>query len=218
VGPEDLLDLVHERARDRLALPRVELVTGAVDAALGTTVGDVDECRLPRHQHRERPRLVDVDLGVEAEAALVGAASAVVLHAVARVDLERAVVHPHRDLYRHLAVCRAHHLADLVRQAEPLAGEVEVVGDDLIVRDRRALTWPGRAVGGRGLARRLDRGLGDRAGRLWGLPRFRPYRRSLLLPRHLSAHYPTYAGAPQSARTSCRFAPRAVEPAHPPDP
>jgi hypothetical protein len=80
---ENLLDLVHERACDRLDLSRPELAHVAVDTALGAAVGDADHGGLPGHEHRESPNLVEVDLGVEANAALVRAASTVVLNAEA---------------------------------------------------------------------------------------------------------------------------------------
>ena len=71
-----------------LQLVGLELVAGAVDAALRAAVGDVDDRRLPGHQHRQRAHLVEVDVGVVAQAALVGAAGAVVLHAVALEDVD----------------------------------------------------------------------------------------------------------------------------------
>ena len=53
------------------------------DAALGAAVGHVDDGALPRHPHRQRAHLVDVDARGVAQAALAGAAGDVVLHAVA---------------------------------------------------------------------------------------------------------------------------------------
>ena len=90
-GPEHLLDLVHERAGDRLDLLRLELARVDVHAALGAAEGDVGDRRLPGHQLGQRAHLVEVDLGVEADAALVGPAGAVVLHAVAGEDVDLAV-------------------------------------------------------------------------------------------------------------------------------
>src|SRR3712207_7584235 len=48
-------------------------------AALGAAVGDLGDRGLPSHERRQRAHLVQVDLGVEADAALVRPASAVVL-------------------------------------------------------------------------------------------------------------------------------------------
>ena len=58
--------------------------------------------------------LVDVDLGVEADPALVGAAGAVVLDPVAVEDVRLPVARLDRDLHRDLAVGLPEDLADVV--------------------------------------------------------------------------------------------------------
>ena len=85
----------------------------------------------------QRADLVEVDLGVEADAALVRAARAVVLDAVAGEDVDLAVAEPDRDLDLDLAVGGAQDLPHVVGQPEALGGDVEVVLDDLVVGDLR---------------------------------------------------------------------------------
>ena len=117
--------------------------SSAVSSLLGSTFtpplappkGMLDDRRLPGHQLGERAHLVEVDLGVEADAALVGPARAVVLHAVAGEDVDLPVGELDRDLHLDLAVGGAQHGGDVVAQAQPLGGQAEPVRDDLVVRD-----------------------------------------------------------------------------------
>ena len=137
VGPMHLLDLVDERPRDPLQLVAAELRRVAVDAALGAAERDPDDRRLPRHERGERADLVEVDLRVEAHAALVRPARGVVLDAVAGVDVDPPVGLPDRDLDLHLAVVGPQDRAHVVLEPEPVGRELEVVRDDLEVRDLR---------------------------------------------------------------------------------
>ena len=105
---EDLLDLVDERARDLLQLVASSSLGVAVDAALGAAERDVHDRRLPRHQRGERAHLVEVDLGVVADAALVRSARAVVLDAEAGEDVDLARRRADRDLHLDLAVRGPH--------------------------------------------------------------------------------------------------------------
>ena len=130
---EHLLDLVHERARDRLELVRRELVGRAVDPALRAAERNADDRGLPRHQRRERAGLVEVDLGVVADAALVRPARAVVLDAEAREDVQAPVGEPDRDLDLDLAVGRGQDVAHVVLDPQPVGRDPEVVQDDLVV-------------------------------------------------------------------------------------
>ena len=123
---------------------RSSSVGGAVDAALGAAERDPGDRGLPGHQRGERAHLVDVDLGVEADAALVGAAGAVVLDAVAGEDVDLAVGELDRDLDGDLAVGRPEDDPDVVGELQAVGRHVEVVADDVEVRhlgplpDRRA--------------------------------------------------------------------------------
>ena len=139
-GPSTLWILSMKRARDRLQLVRRELVAGAVDAALRAAVRDADDRGLPRHQHRQRAHLVQVDVGVVAQAALVRAAGAVVLHAVPLEDVDLAVVlsapgSAPTSRGRRCAAPRARR-----RGRRSGRRRVEVVPDDLDVADRRPAT------------------------------------------------------------------------------
>src|SRR5205085_4616459 len=96
---------------------------------------DARDRGLPRHQRRERADLVEIDLGVEADAALVRAAGAVVLDAEAPVDVDLPVLAPDRDLDLHLAVTALEHGGHVVAQVQTIGGIVEVVVHDLEVRD-----------------------------------------------------------------------------------
>ena len=117
----------------------VSFSAGAVDAALGAPERDVGNGRLPGHQRGERADLVDVHLRVEPDAALVRAAGAVVLDPVAGEDVDLAVRALDRDLDRDLAVRGPEDDANVVRQLQVVGRLVEVVADDLEVRDLGAL-------------------------------------------------------------------------------
>ena len=159
--PEHLLHLVHERASDLLELRALELIGGAVDTTLGAPEGNPGHRGLPGHQRSQRADLVDIDLGVEADAALVGAPGAVVLDAIARVDVDLAVGELHRDLHGDLAVRRPEHDPQVVGELQAVGGDLEVVADDVEVRDLGPLPRL-RLAGGL----RLRLGLLDRLRRL----------------------------------------------------
>ena len=104
VGPSTFSILSMNERAIFCSSARLELVGRAVDAALGAAERDAGDRGLPGHQRGERAHLVDVDLGVEADPALVGAAGAVVLDPVAGVDVDLAVGELDRDLDGDLAV------------------------------------------------------------------------------------------------------------------
>src|SRR5215204_5945968 len=150
LGSQHLLDLVHERAGDLLDLGGFELTRVDVHAALGAAEGDFGDRGLPRHQLRKGTHFVEVHVGVETDAALVGPAGAVVLHAVAVVDVHAPVRLLDRDLHLDLAVGGAQDGGQVVAQVHPLGRLVEPVRDDLVVGDLRGLV--GRRGVGLGLA------------------------------------------------------------------
>ena len=84
-------------AADPLLLARAEVVRVADDAALAAAERDVDDGALPGHPHGQGADGVDRLLGVEADAALAGAAGVVVLAAEAAEDADAAVVHADGD-------------------------------------------------------------------------------------------------------------------------
>src|SRR5690606_17720122 len=71
----------------------------ALDAALGAAVGHVDERRLPGNQAGEGANLVQIDVGVVAQAALEGAAGVVVLDAVAAEVADGTIIHLDDELH-----------------------------------------------------------------------------------------------------------------------
>jgi hypothetical protein len=104
VGGGDVLlraDLVDDLGRvppgHAFQLSDGELLRVALDAALGATERNPHQRALPGHPHRERPHLVERDVGVVADTALRRAARDVVGDTVALEDLDVAVVHRHRD-------------------------------------------------------------------------------------------------------------------------
>ena len=108
---------------------------GTVDAALRAAERHPGDRGLPGHQGGQRADLVEVDLGVVADAALVRAPGAVVLDAVARVDVDLAVRELDRDLHLDLPVGGPEHDPQVV-------GEPQAVG-------RRSRSSGGRCRGSR---------------------------------------------------------------------
>ena len=96
------------------------------DTALGAAVRQVRERALPGHPHRERLDLVDVGRRMEPEAALGGAASDVVLDAIALEHADAAVVHLHGEAHDQLAPNLTQHRAQPRREIEDLGGVVEL--------------------------------------------------------------------------------------------
>ena len=135
VGPSTFSILSMNERAIRCSSDGSSLLGGAVDAALGAAEGDAGDRGLPGHQRGERADLVDVDLGVEADAALVGAAGAVVLDPVAGEDVDLAVGELDRDLDGDLAVGGPEDDPEVVGEPEVVGGDVEVVADDVEVRD-----------------------------------------------------------------------------------
>ena len=91
VDAKDRLEGLDELPREALELPLAERPRVYRDAALCSSERDVHDGRLPRHQTGQAPHVVDIDLGMEAEAAFEGPAVVRVLHAVRaeRLDLAR---------------------------------------------------------------------------------------------------------------------------------
>jgi hypothetical protein len=88
---------------------------------------------------------------VEADAALVRAARAVVLHAEAGEDVDLVVAEADRDLDLHLAVRGLQDGREVLGDLQPLDGLLEVVADDLVVGDLRMRGSVGDVRGARRL-------------------------------------------------------------------
>ena len=137
LGPDQDLDLREEAPGQGLELLLAELLRVDDDAALAAAVRDADDRALPGHPHRERLDLVEADVLVVADAALGRAAAEVVLDAVAGEDLDRAVVHLHREVDGQLAARLAQDAAQAGVEVEALGGKVELLLGDLPGIDRR---------------------------------------------------------------------------------
>ena len=143
---------------------------------------------------------------------LYGPARAVVLDAVAGEDVDLAVAEAHRHLDLHLAVRRAQHRRDVVRQLEPLGRQLEPVLDDLVVRDLGSA--------GRGLLLGLLGGLVRLAVPGAGMPPGLALLRNgrtvgglVLRPPPPAPPWPRRSSAPRYAHIQNRQPPK---PAHPP--
>ena len=126
-GADQLGDLAHPAAADLLLLAVGELAGIADHAALAAAQGDVDHGRLPGHPGGQGPHGVDGLMGVEADAALRGAAGVAVLDAEAAEDLHRAVVHADGDGEVEFADGVAQQVAGALVEAELLGDAVELL-------------------------------------------------------------------------------------------
>ena len=100
LGTDVVDDLARVAPRHALELAGREQLRVAHDSALRAAERKTHQRALPRHPHRQRLDLVERDVRVVADTALRRPARDVVRHAVAPIDLDRAVVH--RDGNRHL--------------------------------------------------------------------------------------------------------------------
>ena len=155
VDAEHVPDGVGEAAGHGLNLAVAHGADVDGDAALGPTEGDVDERRLPRHERRQGPDLVEVGLRVVPDPALVGTAGAVVLDAIAREDAQLARVHAHRHLDADLPVRRLEHVVHLVLEMDEGGAAVEegvdrFVGAEVIGHGAQRYARAGQEPGGTG--------------------------------------------------------------------
>jgi hypothetical protein len=125
VGAQRAVQDAGVAARDLLSLGVVELLGRAGHAALAPAEGQVGQRGLDGHELGQRARLLERDRVVEAQAALVGAAHAAVLHAVAHEHPHVAVGAGDGYLHGQLALGRAHPRVHPVGQSQLLAGVVE---------------------------------------------------------------------------------------------
>ena len=142
------LDLGREAAGQRLDLLQGQLLGIDDDAALAAAEGNADDRALPGHPHREGLDLVERHVLVVADAALRGTAPEVVLDAVAREDLDRAVVHLHREVDGQLPSRLTQHPPQARVEVEPVGGQIELLLGDLPRVDRRGDMLGGHGTGG----------------------------------------------------------------------
>jgi hypothetical protein len=125
-GTDDPLELRGKSPGQRLELRAAELMWVDGHAALGPAEGHVDEGALPGHPHRQRADVVEIGLGVEAEAALGRTSGHVVLNAVAGEHLDRAVVALDGKANRQLTLGHPKHGPDPGVECEVIRGGVEL--------------------------------------------------------------------------------------------
>ena len=92
VGADDVMNLIDELAGDPLLLGETKGARVDGDPPLGAAVGNVHHRGLQRHQRREAADFVEVDLGVITEAPLHWSAGVVVLHPIADVGGDLALI------------------------------------------------------------------------------------------------------------------------------
>src|SRR5262249_50796032 len=102
VWPDEHRDLGRVAARHALQLAHGHLLRVANHPALCAAVRDPHYRALPGHPHGQRADLVQIYLGVVADAALRGPAREVVLHAVPGEHADVAVVHLDGKVHRQL--------------------------------------------------------------------------------------------------------------------
>ena len=119
-------ELGGEPAGDARQLVLRQLVRAAADAALRAAVRQAEERALPRHPHRERRALAEVDRGVVADAALRRPEHGRVLHPVGRKRGDRPVVEANRQRQDHRTLRMAEAARDEVRDLGELQGLVQL--------------------------------------------------------------------------------------------
>ena len=83
VRADHLMDLVDEFPRDPLQLVHAEFRDIDRNASFCPAVRDIHHGRLPRHERRQAPHLVQIDLRMVAHSTLHRAPRPIVLHPVA---------------------------------------------------------------------------------------------------------------------------------------
>ena len=138
-GPDDRLQLRDEAAAEVLQLALAQLRRVDDHAALGAAVRQIDDRALPGHPHGEGADLVQRDGRRIADAALVGSAGVVVLHAIAGEGADAAVVHLHGEVDGELPFGALQAGQDALVQAEQRGGGVELLQRRLVGIGLRAL-------------------------------------------------------------------------------
>ena len=150
--PDVLEHLAHPAAAELLLLAGGHPARVADDPALAAAERDVGQRALPGHPGGQRAHGVGGLLGVEADAALGRPAQIVVLDAEAAEDLDRPVVHAHRDGEVELAHGPAQQLAHARLEAELIGHAVELrlghfEGIEFFAHDVPSGIWVFRCLG-----------------------------------------------------------------------
>ena len=104
IRPDLIADRRAEPAGDPHQLVAAEIARVALDPALAAAEGDPHQRTFHRHQDRQRLDVVQVDVRVVANAALVRPQRIVVLHPIALEKIVVPVVHEHRKVHHDLVV------------------------------------------------------------------------------------------------------------------
>ena len=131
IGTDVVAELVREATRQAHALALGESTRVALHGALGAAKRDVHQGALPGHHRSQRAHLVEVDVRVVANAALVRSQDVVVLNAIAGEHLELAAVHAHREVHDELGLRLREHRRDVARQVHHLRSALEIALDHL---------------------------------------------------------------------------------------
>jgi hypothetical protein len=142
VRAEERADLVGVATGEALELVEGQQRRVAAHPALGAAEGQIEDGRLERHRGGQRLHLVGIDVGVEADAALAGAAGGVVVDPPPGEHLDGAVVHA--DRHRHLehALGGAEDAVDVGIQIGELGGVVESIEHGLPGVGGHVGCWP----------------------------------------------------------------------------
>ena len=143
-GGTDRLDVA---AGDQLALASAQAARIDGHPALRSAERQVDECGLPRHQLGEASHVVEVDGGVEPQAALERPAHVRVLDPEARDDPHAAVIADEGELDGELAVGGPQAVGELVADLEPCERGLRRVGRACGHQDLRRARWHARLGG-----------------------------------------------------------------------
>src|SRR5262249_10407366 len=91
-------------ARETLEFAAGHFARVADDAALGAAEGNVDDGALPSHPSSQSAYFIQAHVGGETNSAFAGSPDRGMENAIASEDLQRAVVHSHRDVHRNFLV------------------------------------------------------------------------------------------------------------------
>ena len=119
-------DLGNVTAGEHLQLVLGHLRGITLDAPHGAAEGDVHHGGLPGHEAGQGPHFVQIQVRMKADAALLGAAHAVVLHAIPLEYFQGAIVHADGHGDGDLPVGDLEQLPDLLGKAQDVGGLVEL--------------------------------------------------------------------------------------------
>ena len=137
--PDEGNHLLHVAAAEVLELLGLERARVDRDAALAAAKGKIGERAFPAHPDGERGDFADVNIGGEARAALGGTQRQMMLDPVSDEELGPIVLHAHRTGDDDRALRIEQPVAFVLRDAEMVANDLELVAGHLENRaDKKA--------------------------------------------------------------------------------